>query len=296
MEEKNGISFTLLEAYSFRHIFQIIKKESPKFFCFIFRPKEIIATGETETGSTIISLEIDCSKLGEYIYAIDDDEDSGESIDEYPITINYDQMYNALNQIGIKDGVNITWFDGDNFLTVKPLKNSSDKNDSGGSRVNIIENPGFFFPDIYDKDVNPNINILVDSFHDQCKKIATHKCKLLKIIGQKDFLIMKGYDLQEVEMFNCKFESAIKSNKKITIDDEKSENNEKKKKIILKKKPISEDLITIEINDQIAKVYTKIKNITPKKAFISFYYTNNQQPMKIQFPIGVYGIYKIFIR
>lgn len=314
MEEKYGISFTLLEAYSFRHIFQIIQKEKPKNICFIFRDDSFLITGESETGTTIISISVDCTKLGEYIYSINPDvsEDSEDYISEYPITINYDQMYSALCQVGIKDGASIMWYLGDNFLTVKILKNSSDQNDSGGSRVNIIENPGFFFEDIYSEEESPNINVLVDSFCDQCKKISTHKCSSLKIIGRKKFLLVKGYDLQEVERFDCKFESSIKAHKKLLLEPpatpaasasaapagSKKVVPGAKKIILLKKKvvPEEEDLITVEINEKIAKVYTKIKNIAPKKGFISFYYSNNEKAMKIEFAIGVYGTYKIFIR
>lgn len=312
-----GIMIQLNEGYSIRHIFQIIKKEKPDKVCFIFTPKGFNIIADCSNKKSCHYVSIDATEIEGYTYGINTSDNIED--ERYAICFDYEQMYGALSTIQKKDGVRIYWLVNSQCFKIQIIKSGiKDPKDSGGSNVDIIEDDGIDFDDIYDN-LNiktPNIKVSIENFNIECKNITNQACDVMKIIGYQDYIIIKGIDKQGISRFDKKFVSSINHSQKIenhsvnTISMEDAvkslslTDDKPKKKIIIRKKTdliVNEDkdinncITQITLNNQIAKSYTKILQIAPDKANIRFFYKKDQA-MKIEFDVKNYGVYKIFIR
>jgi hypothetical protein len=218
MNPTMGIMFQLVEAFSLRHVLQILKKEKPKTVCFIFNPTsfKIIADGADKKSIHVVN--IDATEIDSYTYAINPvgmSPDDKDYIDNYAICFDYDQMYGALSSVGKKDGVRIFWIIDTNFFKVQIIKNGINDPKNGGSAVSIIQDDGVDFDDIYGKIKEPNVKVSVENFCSQCKKMTPESCETFEIIGRKNSILVKGINTQGICRFDQVFNSAINPNKKI---------------------------------------------------------------------------------
>jgi len=316
-----GVIIHFSEAYSFRHLIELVSKMVKKS-AFVFSYGKFELTFYTDDDTAIYKITIDGTELVEYTFNVnppDMSPDDENYIALYPLSFDTNQLYTKISTIGKKDGLRIFWLVGDNKLNVQIIKDNS-KDPEGASFVDIIEADAHAYDDVIFANKAPNIKVSAKEFCDQCKKITTQKCVNLEIMGYPDYMIVKGKTAQDQIAFVEKYISAIKKNgpiEKHGVKLIKAEDISKIKdlenggstggpsgtdgsgvagrpriKVIRK----SNHLSLINISEKTAKKFVKIKHIINSDHMIAFYFDNKDNPIKISFPVSNYGLCEIFQR
>ncbi len=191
--------------------------------------------------------------------------------DEYPITVNTGEFFNATKSIGRKDGLKIYWLEGQEKLSIRPIKLNKETGQFSDTYINIIQKE--YRKCEFTNDFNTDelcIRMPNKNFTDICTQAITAKCKYLELTGNSNIILFKGV----LPDGTCGTESQYQSpSSKKTL----------------------EDLNKVRIPILTIKTLSKLHNISHIGSMLKFSFVQDK-PMKIESKIGSSGIYKIYLR
>lgn len=302
MSQKNEISFLAYfgEGYTLRNTFSIVKGQTREA-TMILTPEAIEISFINADKSATHEIILDAKEFNSYYYEFRDE--NNNLADEYPITFNVDVMCNTLKNIGRSDGVRFYMFKGDDRINVQSMKLSSkDPNRSGAMLINTInrEITRYVVPDNY-PDV-PNVKIPSKELNDVFARAVHTKCKHVRFVGYNH-----SARLESISVLNTvSFYENFNGNVNITDTDSfnydltaiKNEINTIPDNIPTIKIPINiisrDQVVEVNIPHHVVKSLVKIHNISPKGTMINFYFSQ-KMPIKMESPIGMYGVYRIWL-
>src|SRR4029078_8807111 len=113
--------------------------------------------------------------------------------DEYPITVNTAELFNATKSIGRKDGLKIYWLEGQEKLSIRPIKLNKETGQYSDTFINIIQKE--YRKCEFTNDFNTDdicIRMPNKNFSDICTQAITAKCKYLELSGNSSVILFKG--------------------------------------------------------------------------------------------------------
>jgi hypothetical protein len=154
------------------------------------------------------------------------------------------------------------------------------------------------------KNTEPNVRVQAKDFADLCSQVSTLKCSLIEIIGEKNAVTFMGISSNNSILSINKFTAQSSINDKYQeknfeeIDDilndiRTSHKNDKSTGISLN--IINNTIVDIKIPISIVKSLSKIHNISATGSLIKFYFEHGK-PIKLECPIGIYGVYDIYLK
>ncbi len=282
MIHKTLFTATITDGHTLKNTIGMIKNEIDEITLVV--SKNYITSKFVNKGQYAIhDLCIFTEELSEYSYDILDH-------DEYPITVNTNELYNTTKSIGRKDGIKIYWLENYEKLCIQPIKSSKEPGRSSASFVSIINktySPLSFFNDYANNE--PSIKIQNRDFTDICQQANVLKCNFLELSGNSSYVIFKGILPDETYGMMSRHTSQ-----------QKKVNNEESQKILnghleLNIVSKSEDVMKVKVPINTVKTLAKLHTISPPGTLLKFSFVN-EMPVKIESKIGSYGIYKFYIR
>lgn len=286
MIHKTLFSATINDGYSFKYVLQMIKNESDEVTMIISK-NSMSMTFINKGDYAIHDFIFDPNELVSYNYSIMDH-------DEYPITVNADELLMTTKGIGKKDGIKISWLQANDKIGIQIIKSGKNTDRIPELYVNIIRkdcNQLMFNNEFSGQE--PIIKLTCKEFSELCNQIIVLKCAYMEINGCSSYAAFKGiFHDGTVGMVSPRyFSNKIKDN----CDDkhivEKISTQYCGELNIVK----SEQLITIKTPINTIKTLSKLHNITPSGALLKIYIVP-QKPIKLECKIGSYGTYKLYIR
>ena len=250
--------------------------------------------------------------LRAYYYNIRDEH--GQLVDLYPIHVDTAEMFKATKGIGKRDGIKLYWLQGDNRISIQPVKAAV--KDSGGGvalfvpilsrEYNRYELPSF-------PRHTPNIRIQAKEFSDICSQASNLKCAFVEIIGHSAGMTFRGVGPDKTELFIKRYPF-----QRVVDPPPSSSSSSSSERAILSPDldALLESLSTLELggssplrlnvvkSTEIAryripistiKALTKMHNISPQGTMLKLHF-GEQLPLKIKSPIGAYGKYTLCLR
>lgn len=247
------------DGYSLRNTICMIKNETEEMTLNI--SKTTISILFINKGQYAMHhVDIKTNELSEYHYHIDRD--------EYPITINSAELFNATKSVGRKDSLKIYW-DGEEKLIIQPIKLTKEPGRCNVSYINIIHKEANKIESINCHYNDPTIMLQNREFYDICNQASTLKCIYLEITAFTTDIYFKGVLANGKQGMESHFPISCKEEKK--------------------------ELIKIKIPISTLKTLSKLHNISTSGTLLKFYFIQDN-PVCIDSKIGAYGVYKIYLR
>ncbi len=283
MIHKTLFSAVITDGFSLKNMIGMLKNETEEI-TFVVSKTHINITFLNKGQYAIHDLSITTEELSEYSYDI-------LGHDEYPITVNTNELCNTTKAIGRKDSIKIYWLENFEKLCIQPIKSSKEPGRSSASFINIINKT--HTPIMLNNEYSmnePSIKIQNRDFTDICQQANVLKCNFLEIAGNSSHVIFKG--ILPDETYGMMSRHTSQNNKKSTnIDEHKIANGQLELNIVNK----SEDVMKVKVPIMTVKTLAKLHTISPSGTLLKFSFANDK-PVKIESKIGSYGIYKIYLR
>lgn len=256
------------DGYSLRNTICMLKNESDEITLLLTKTNIFITfCNKGEYG--IHDITIDKEELSDYLYNITDR-------DDYPITVNTAELFNATKSIGRKDGLKIYWIEGQEKLSIRPIKLNKETGQFSDTYINIIQKEYRRCEFINDFNNDDScIKMPNKSFSEICTQAITAKCQYLELSGSSNVIVFRGVLPDGSPGIESRFTSPSNGKKVIDVD--------------------MEGLNHIKIPFHTLKTLSKLHNISPIGTLLKFSFMTDR-PMKIESKIGSYGVYKIFLR
>lgn len=283
MLQKTLFTTKISDGYSFRNTIGMFKNETDEI-TFLISAKKMCICFVNKGGYCVHDISIDTNDLLYYDYNIVDYE-------EYPVTVNTNEILNTTKSVGRKDAIKIKWMEKSDKLIIQPEKSGKDNNRASESFVNIINKTYNKLELINDFVEDENvIKILSKDFSDICSHVSSLKCSYLEITGGANKMTFKGF-LPDgtVAMINehIPYINSTYKNKEIveTICNDGCQLN------VIK----HDDTVKRIIPLNTVKTLSKFQNISPSGTLLKFYFLQGK-PVKIESKIGTYGVYNMYLR
>lgn len=306
------VSFYIYDGYSFRNTLGIIKAET-EIASMILSKDAIEISFRNRQGTTLHSIRLNTAEFTSYEYNIVDPE-TGHLMKEYPIAFETKELFNTTKGIGRRDSIRIYLLQGNSKLNIQQIKaGAKDPGKSGALFVNILtaEHRRFDSPDGYTQE--PNIRIQAKEFADLCGQLSGLKCSSLQIIGKVSGVTFKGvkpnktfasithFSNNKPQPSNNNTNSSSNNNinhqndfLNSILDTVQNTSTEKRSNVHLQVS-YEDEIISVELPSSTAKALSKIHNISPSGTLLQFTFVKGK-PIKIVSPIGIYGVYTLYIR
>ena len=282
MIHKTLFSCTITDAFSLKNTIGMLKNETEEITLVVSKTHMNI-TFINKGQYAIHDLSIITEELSDYSYDI-------LGHDEYPITVNTNELCNTTKTIGRKDSVKIYWLENYEKLCIQPIKSSKETGRSSASFINIINKT--YTPIMLNNEdamTVPSIKIQNRDFTDICQQANILKCNYLEISGNSSYIIFKG--ILPDETYGMMSRHTSQNNKKPNTNEDKICSGQLELNIVNK----SEDVMKVKVPITTIKTLVKLHTISPSGTLLKFSFANDK-PVKIESKIGSYGIYKIYLR
>jgi hypothetical protein len=296
----------IADGYSFGKMIGIVKNEAEKVGL-IFSPKKIECSFTNKSVGALHKFVINTQEVTQYIYNTKDE--NGKLTPEYPITVDTNELFSTTKGLGRGDGIRIYWLDGDNKLNVQPVKSSTkDPGRASALFVKILSHGAnnMHFNDDYQAD--PNVRVQAKDFADLCAQANSLKCSSLDIIGSNSDVVFQGMSPNNTPKCVSRFKSQVAVSTTGPSKEQLQELDSLLSNLKFEHGPTTpsnsnvtlnivrpEDLMTVRVPISTVKALSKIHNISPKGTLLRFWFAPNK-PIKIESPIGTYGVYIIRLR
>jgi hypothetical protein len=271
------------DGYSLRNTICMIKNEADEITLLI-SSSNIMITFKNKGNYGIHDIFIKKEELLEYSYNIKD-------YQEYPLTINATEWFNATKSVARKDGLKIYWMEGQDKLSIQTVKWSKEPGRANVAYINIIhkEFQKIDFFNQYSEGSEPTIKIQNREFTEICTQASTLKCHYLEISGCNRYIQFKGILPDGTEGMSNRLANHAQEDgvpgPKVNIGKGHVELNVVN----------HDDVIVIKIPSTTIKTLSKLHTISPVGTLLKFSFAP-KKPMKIESKIGSYGIYNIYLR
>ena len=289
------------DGYSFRNTIGIIKSETDH--ATIVLSERLIEISFMNTSKCAVhKITFFPQEFTVYRYNMRDED--GNLREEYPITIETNELFNTAKNIGRRDGIRIYLFPGDNKINVQPIKMSTKDPGKASALFVKILNMEHVKYDTPPYNPEPNVRVQAKDFAELCSQVNTVKCTSLEIVGHTNGVIFNGILANQTIASTNRFSSQTDACKPVSTIANMDRIDE-----IIESLPVTdsylessvgltlnimkiEDLMTIRIPISTVKALSKIHNISPPGTLLRFFFSEGK-PAKIESPIGTYGLYII---
>ena len=302
--DNNKIMFLMhiMDGYSFRNTIGIIRNETD-FATMVLSPKSIEISFVNSSKCAVHKISLNTNDFALYKYNVKDS--NGDILDEYPFAFSTTDFFNTTKGLGRRDSIRIYLLMDDNKLSIQPIKSGTKEPGKVGAlfvKLLTMEHIRYVVNDY--KNTEPNVRVQAKDFADLCSQVSTLKCSLIEIIGEKNAVTFMGISSNNSISSINKFTSQSSINDKYQdknfeeIDDilndiRTSHKNDKSTGISLN--IINNTIVDIKIPISIVKSLSKIHNISATGSLIKFYFEQGK-PIKLECPIGIYGVYDIYLK
>jgi len=278
---KTLFSAEITDGYTFRNTVGMIKNEQDEITLLISKFK-ITITFVNKGQHAVHDICLNTTELHDYHYNILNHE-------EYPITVSTTELFNATKPVGRKDSLKISWKEGNEKLSIQPIKSSKENGRSSISFINIIHKENMKYELINHYTIHdPCIKIQNREFSDICTQASTQKCNYLEITACTNTIEFKGVLPDGSYGMVSRFVSHKHDEDKIT------KVNTCKGQVELNI-VTNEDIVKIKIPINTIKTLSKLHNIAPSGTELKFMFSVGK-PIKIISAIGSYGTYALYLR
>jgi hypothetical protein len=270
----------ITDGYSLRNTICMIKNEQDQITLLISKDK--IKINFVNKGQHAFhDLYFNTVDFHDYIYNIPNRE-------EYAITVNTSELFNATKPVGRKDSLKISLKEGNEKLSIQPIKSSKDNGRSSVSFINIINKDPLKYDLLnHDYSNDPCIKMPNREFSDICSQASTQKCSYLEITACNNTITFKGVLPDGSYGMVSRFMANRNDEDKITkVNTGKGQ---------LELNIIDSEEITIKLPQNSVKTFAKLHNIAPTGAELKFMFGIGK-PIKIESKIGSYGGYCLYLR
>jgi len=271
----------ITDGYSLRNTICMIKNEQDEI-TFITSKDKITITFFNKGQNSLHDIYFNPLDFHDYIY-------NYTNSDEYTITVNTTDLFNATKSVGRKDSLKILFKEGSDKLSIQPIKSSKDNGRSSVSFINIIQKEPIKY-DLFNHypPTHPCIKMPNREFSDICTQASTQKCNYLEITTINKTIKFKGI----LPDGSFGMASQFVSNNRYD-DDKITKVNTGKGQLELN--IIDSEELSIKIPQNSIKTLSKLHNIAPVGAELKIM-SDVGKPLKIESKIGSYGIYNIYMR
>lgn len=283
--QKTLFTCKISDGYSFRNTLSMSKNETDEITLLISEKKMVIVF-MNKGGYCIHDILINGEELLYFRYNIVDYE-------EYPITVNTNDILNTTKGVGRKDAIKIKWMEKSDKLIIQPEKSGKDNSRASESYVNIISKTYNKLELRNDFSENENvIKILSKDFSEICSQVSSYKCAHLEITGGAEKMIFKGI-LPDgtIAIINDHIPYINSAYKNADIVETICNDKDKCQLNVLK----YDNTVKIIIPLNTVKTLSKFQNISPSGTLLKFYFVRGKA-VKIESKIGTYGSYNMFLR
>jgi len=294
----------IMDGYSFRNTIGIIRSETD-FATMVLTPKSIEISFVNSSKCAVHKITLNPIDFALYRYNVKDS--NGELLDEYPFAFSTNEFYNTTKGLGRRDSIRIYLLLDDNKLSIQPIKLGTKEPGKVGAlfvKLLTMEYIRYVVNNYINSD--PNVRVQAKDFADLCSQASTLKCATLEIIGEKNNVTFMGMSannsISSINRFSSQSqikEDEMNKNQNLDqIDDilneiRKSHQNNKSSGLTLN---IIDNLkIEVKVPISTVKSLSKIHNISANGSLIKFYFETGK-PIKLECPIGIYGVYNIYIK
>ena len=294
----------IMDGYSFRNTIGIIRSETD-FATMVLTPKSIEISFVNSSKCAVHKITLNPIDFALYRYNVKDS--NGDLLDEYPFAFSTNEFYNTTKGLGRRDSIRIYLLLDDNKLSIQPIKlGTKEPGKVGALFVKLLTMEYIRYVVNNYNNTEPNVRVQAKDFADLCSQASTLKCASLEIIGEKNNVTFMGMSannsIASINRFSSQSqikEDELNKNQNLDeIDDilneiRKSHQNNKSSGITLN----IIDYLKIEVKVPISTVksLSKIHNISANGSLIKFYFETGK-PIKLECPIGIYGVYNIYIK
>ena len=270
-------SASFAEAYSLRNTFSTIKSAVGKVYI-IWTPNDITISETNKNKTAMFNLVIKKTELKDYQYdALDED---GTLLPCIGTGVDMAEMVKATKSIKRNDGAVIFMEAGDARLHIQLIRAKS----KDGSRtttnfvpIEEVDHTEYASIEYSRGPDDPNTKITASEFSSTCTTMVSMKCNYVEVISYPRGIQFRGINASKSVLTIETFGTCI-------LENTPSSSDTSKNKQYIIRIPIS----TI-------KALGKVNNLSINTAMIKFFSENNK-PLKIVCPIGVYGSLSISIR
>lgn len=297
----------ITDGYSFRNMMNIIKSETDHA-TMILSPDTIEISFINTQKCAVHKIVINPKELTKYEYNIFNDDNT--LLPEYPIGFDTNEMFNTTKGVGRRDGIRLYWIEGDNKINIQPIKGAvKDPGRVGASFVKILNIEHMRYG-VADSVEEPNVRVQAKDLADICGQASTLKCSRLDITGKTNEIIMRGMYPNNTEASVNKFTGHVDARSTFAAGGHKLASNISSIDDLLRQMRVSDAPVQSGINLNIVqkdhiqrvsvpiatvKALSKIHNISPAGTLIRFYFSKSE-PIKLESPIGTYGVYTVCLR
>lgn len=296
----------ITDGYSFRNAIGITKSETDHA-TMVVSPDHIEISFSNNSKKAVHKILFNTKEFIMYRYNIRDSE--GNLLKEYPIAFETNELFNTTKGIGRRDGIRLYWLAGDNKINVQPIKMSTKDPGKAGALFVKILTMEYTRYDTGSYEEEPNVRVQSKDFADLCSQANTLKCTYLEMVGHNNAVTFKGILPNQTMAFINRFVSQIEVPKPTILASNMDEINNILDNIRSSETNFNnnvtsgislnivknEDLMTIRVPISTIKALSKIHNISPAGTLLRFYFKQGK-PIKIESPIGTYGLYTIYLR
>lgn len=271
----------ITDGYSLRTTICMIKNEQDEI-TFVASKDKLTITFFNKGQNAFHDINFNPVDFHDYVYNYTNSE-------EYTITVNTTDLFNATKSVGRKDSLKISFKEGGDKLSIQPIKSSKDNGRSSVSFINIIQKEYSKYDLFNHYPANhPCIKMPNRDFSDICSQASTQKCSYLEITILNNTIIFKGV----LSDGSFGMASRFVSNNRYDEDKITKVNTGKGQ---LELNIIDCEKVTIKLPLNTIKTLAKLHNIAPAGAELKFM-SEPYKPLKIESKIGSYGVYCIYLR
>jgi hypothetical protein len=305
IENKKPMFFMhIMDGYSFRNTIGIIRSETD-FATMVLSPKSIEISFVNSSKCAVHKISLNPTDFAVYRYNVRDS--NGELLEEYPFAFSTTEFFNTTKGLGRRDSIRIYLLVDDNKLSIQPIKMGTKEPGKVGAlfvKLLTMEHIRYSVSNYISNE--PNVRVQAKDFADLCSQASTLKCASLEIIGEKNAVTFMGMStnnsIASINRFTSQSyiqEPEINCSKNLDdidhILNEIRTTHQNNKSTGITLNIINNQKIDVKVPISTVKSLSKIHNISATGSLIKFYFEIGK-PIKLECPIGIYGIYNIFIK